>query len=293
MYKNRKSFYINNLLDKRKSVFSLVESIEQLFLGPLYIEVSLDSNYQNRLMATIDYAGGFPSRTITSNTIKRSVQLFKKKLTELWGKNVAILDTKNYLLLRDQLVKNYYALYYGAIQGGVILNGRKANKCLLRKDNHTISADFSWQMPAEARNNEAIVYKQLHFELTPKEIKKELFWQLSARADLFKQLITVCDTLYKQAANSFKKNYAHFCYEGNCTDLMLALSVVYAAGKITNENGEPINFDTFLTANLKVLGVSPKNMPDLKDQVLTMETKKQEGKVNKWLFKGIDALNDD
>jgi hypothetical protein len=41
------------------------------------------------------------------------------------------------------------------------------------------------------------------------------------------------------------------------------------------------------------MNLFPKNVPDLKDQVLTMETKKQEGKVNKWFLKGISTLSND
>ena len=64
-------------------------------------------------------------------------------------------------------------------------------------------------------------------------------------------------------------------------------------GKITDEKGAPIDYDTWLAANLRWMNLSPKNIPDLKDQVLTMETKKQEGKVNKWFLKGISTLSND
>lgn len=131
------------------------------------------------------------------------------------------------------------------------------------------------------------------FELAPIKIKEEIYWHLSARADLFQQLIAICDSVQSKVAVSLKNDSARFYYDGNCTDLMLALSVVYGAGKIIDENGAPIDYDTFLEANLRWLNLFPKNIPDLKDQVLTMETNKQEGKVNKWLFKGIGALSND
>jgi hypothetical protein len=148
-------------------------------------------------------------------------------------------------------------------------------------------------MPAEFEKAEVLLYKQLPFELAPLNIKNEISWHLLARADLLQQLISICDSVKSKVAASFKNDFSGFFFEGNCTDLMLALSVVYGAGKITDEKGAPIGYDTWIAANLRWMNLLPKNVPDLKDQLLTMETKKQEVKVNKWFLKGISTLSND
>jgi hypothetical protein len=293
MYKNRELFYLNTISDGRLTVLSLLKEMMAIFSTPLYIEVSVEKNYSSKLIGNIEYAGGFPNRSIASNTIKKSAQLFKKKLSVSLKSDSKANIEKTCNELKAMLIKNYYAIYFNSVQGGIIINGRKSNKSLLRKDKFNISAGFSWQMPAEVDKADVFLYKLLPFELAPIKIKEEIYWHLSARADLFQQLIAFCDSVKSKVAVSFKNDYAGFFFEGNCTDLMLALSVVYGAGKITDEKGAPIDYDTWLAANLRWMNLSPKNVPDLKDQVLTMETKKQEGKVNKWFLKGISTLSND
>jgi hypothetical protein len=293
MYKKRELIYLNTISDGRLTVLSFLEEMMAIFFTPLYIEVTVEKNYRSKLIGNIEYAGGFPNRLIASNAIKKSAQLFKKKLTSSLNSDSKANIEKTCNELKAMLLKNYYAIYFNSVQGGIIINGRKSNKSLLRKDKFNISAGFSWQMPAEFDKAEVLLYKQLPFVLAPINIKNEISWHLLARADLLQQLISICDSVKSKVAASLKNDFSGFFFDGNCTDLMLALSVVYGAGKITDEKGAPIDYDIWLAANLRWMNLSPKNIPDLKNQVLTMETKKQEVKVNKWFLKGISTLSND
>ena len=121
MYKNRELFYLNTISDGRLTVLSLLKEMTAIFSTPLYIEVSVEKNYRSKLIGNIEYAGGFPNRSIASNTIKKSAQLFKKKLTVILKSPYYARISSIFLLVlagrcRQKLTKliffyiNYYLL---------------------------------------------------------------------------------------------------------------------------------------------------------------------------------------
>ena len=111
MYKKRELFYLNTISDGRLTVLSLFTEMMEIFCTPLYIEVSVEKNYRSKLIGNIEYAGGFPNRAMASNTIKKSAQLFKKKLTVSLKNNSEAKNEKICNNLKAMLVKNYFAIY--------------------------------------------------------------------------------------------------------------------------------------------------------------------------------------
>ena len=116
MYKNRELFYLNTISDGRLTVLSLLKEMMAIFSTPLYIEVSVEKNYRSKLIGNIEYAGGFPNRSIASNTIKKSAQLFKKKLTVSLKSDSKANIEKTCNELKAMLIKNYYAIYFNSVQ---------------------------------------------------------------------------------------------------------------------------------------------------------------------------------
>lgn len=284
------SHYLGSLIDARKNIWTTLDDIESEFLSPIYMEVSVEKNYMNKLTGKIEYSAGYPHRNIAIYCIKNAEKQFRNKLLNYLENNTLSMNFHIISRIKDRITQNYFQLINNVIPGGIIINGRKVNKQRLRKNKLSNPAGFSWQMPAGADINDAVTFNKLPLPLAPAEVRKEIAWHLSARAGLFQRLLSICNRMHEKLIISIKQKNPNLYYKGKFTDLITLIIAIHGSANIVNRENEQIDIKSLVTGLLNFLNVKPENLNDLLQQIIDTDTTKRERRIHRWVSTGMCTL---